>query len=105
MSVQRKCLCIRHLCSTNAWTSQTVDSTNTTDTIFKSQVWIVLNGMEAIRLLEKYSAPLLIALSIALLAWAVTSAGGLGPMLSAPSQFGLGMPKEGKFWSVFWPAG
>lgn len=37
--------------------------------------------------------------------WAVSTAGGLGPMLSAPSQFGPGMPKEGQFWSVFWPAG
>jgi hypothetical protein len=26
-------------------------------------------------------------------------------MLSAPSQFGAGMPKEGQFWSVFFPAG
>jgi hypothetical protein len=26
-------------------------------------------------------------------------------MLSAPSQFGAGMPKDGQFWAVFWPAG
>ncbi len=26
-------------------------------------------------------------------------------MLSAPSQFGPGMPKAGQFWGVFWPAG
>ncbi|KAG2487231.1 hypothetical protein HYH03_014203 [Edaphochlamys debaryana] len=68
------------------------------------QVWIVIKGMDAIRLLEKYSAPLLIGLSLALLGWAVTAAGGLGPMLSTPSQFGVGMPKEGQFWGVFWPA-
>jgi hypothetical protein len=35
---------------------------------------------------------------------AVTTAGGLGPMLSAPSQFGPGMPLEGKFWQVAVPA-
>ncbi|PNH07349.1 putative allantoin permease [Tetrabaena socialis] len=69
-----------------------------------AQVWIVVRGMESIRLLERYSAPLLIGLSLALMGWAVTSAGGMGPMLSTPSQFGLGMPKEGQFWSVFWPA-
>lgn len=68
------------------------------------QVWIVARGMESIKALEKYSAPLLIGLSVALLYWAVTSAGGMGPMLSTPSQFGPGMPKDGQFWSVFWPA-
>lgn len=68
------------------------------------QVWIVARGMESIKALEKYSAPLLIALSGALLYWAVTSAGGMGPMLSTPSQFGPGMPKDGQFWNVFWPA-
>ncbi len=31
------------------------------------QLWIVIRGMESIRLLEKYSAPILIALSVALL--------------------------------------
>uniref|UniRef100_A0A7R9V9M8 Nitrate reductase n=2 Tax=Chlamydomonas euryale TaxID=1486919 RepID=A0A7R9V9M8_9CHLO len=60
--------------------------------------------MEAIRALEKYSAPLLIALSAALLAWALSAAGGVGPMLSAPSQFAEGMPKEGKLLSVLIPA-
>ncbi|GLI62361.1 hypothetical protein VaNZ11_004980 [Volvox africanus] len=73
-------------------------------TFWAAQVWIVLRGMESIRILEKYSAPILIGLSVALMAWAVTTAGGFGPMLSTPSQFGIGMPKEGQFWSVFWPA-
>lgn len=68
------------------------------------QVAVVVRGMESIRLLEKYSAPLLIGLSLALLGWAVTTAGGFGPMLSTPSQFGPGMAKAGQFWSVFWPA-
>ncbi|GAX80566.1 hypothetical protein CEUSTIGMA_g8003.t1 [Chlamydomonas eustigma] len=68
------------------------------------QVSIVLRGMESIRDLEKYSAPLLVALSLALLAWALTTAGGFGPMLSAPSQFGHGMPKEGQFLAVLLPA-
>ncbi|GFR47711.1 hypothetical protein Agub_g9465, partial [Astrephomene gubernaculifera] len=68
------------------------------------QVWILLRGMECIRLLERYSAPLLLGLSGALLAWALGAAGGVGPMLAAPSQFGPGMPKAGQFWRVFWPA-
>ncbi|KAF5827855.1 permease for cytosine/purines, uracil, thiamine, allantoin-domain-containing protein [Dunaliella salina] len=36
--------------------------------------------------------------------WAVKTAGGFGPMLSAPSLFSPGMPKAGQFWGVFWPA-
>eukprot|EP00798_Chlamydomonas_sp_ICE-L_P004169 gene4169-14269_t len=68
------------------------------------QVAIVLKGMESIRILEKYSAPILIGLSAALLMWALSAAGGFGPMLAAPSQYAVGMPKAGQFWGVFWPA-
>ena len=58
---------------------------------------ILLKGMEGIRLLEKYSAPVLIALTAALLGWAVRAAGGFGPMLAAPSQ----LTAPGQFWPVF----
>mmetsp|Transcript_1725 Transcript_1725/g.4396 ORF Transcript_1725/g.4396 Transcript_1725/m.4396 type:complete len:343 (-) Transcript_1725:159-1187(-) len=68
------------------------------------QVAIVWEGVESIRLMEKYAAPVLIALSMALLCWAVTAAGGLGPMLSAPSQFAAGMPKAGQLAATFIPA-
>lgn len=70
----------------------------------RAQVAVLLRGMEGIRLLEKYSAPVLVALTAALLAWAVGAAGGFGPMLAAPSQFGPGMPKAGQFWATFLPA-
>jgi cytosine/uracil/thiamine/allantoin permease len=53
-------------------------------------VAIILRGIESIRVLEKYSAPVLVALALALLAWALNAAGGVGPMLSAPSQFAAG---------------
>jgi NCS1 family nucleobase:cation symporter-1 len=46
-------------------------------------------------------APLLIALGLALLAWAYHTAGGFGDMLSRPSQFAPGQPKEGQFWGYF----
>lgn len=68
------------------------------------QVTIIIRGIESIRVIEKYSAPILVALAAALLYWAVTAAGGWGPMLASPSQFSAGMPKAGQFWSVFWPA-
>lgn len=68
------------------------------------QVAIMWNGMESIRKLEKYSAPILIALSGALLLWAYVNAGGFGPMLSMASQFGKGGARQGMFWSVFFPS-
>ncbi|KAK9812699.1 hypothetical protein WJX72_002283 [[Myrmecia] bisecta] len=68
------------------------------------QAGIIVHGIESIRKIEKISAPLLIGLSMALMAWAYSAAGGFGPMLSAPSQFGAGMAKEGQFWGAFLPA-
>jgi len=68
------------------------------------QVGIIWNGIESIRELEKISAPILIVLSAALLAWAYVQAGGFGPMLSLPSQFIPGGPKAGQFWQNFFPA-
>lgn len=68
------------------------------------QVVIMWNGMESIRKLENYSAPILIVLSGALLLWAYVNAGGFGPMLSMASQFGKGGARQGKFWSVFFPS-
>eukprot|EP00891_Asterochloris_glomerata_P007041 jgi/Astpho2/7041/e_gw1.00107.50.1_t len=68
------------------------------------QVAIITKGMESVRFVEKYAAPILIALSAALLIWARRAAGGFGPMLSAKSQFATGMAKEGQFWQAFLPA-
>lgn len=61
-------------------------------------------GTESIRWLELWAAPVLIAMCLALLGWAWQKADGLGPMLSAPSQFDAGGAKAGQFWSVFWPS-
>ena len=63
-----------------------------------------MRGIESIRDVEKAAAPLLIGLSAALLWWAVSAAGGFGPMLAQPSQFGAGAAQDGQFWAVFWPA-
>lgn len=48
---------------------------------------VVLKGIEYIRFLQGMSAPILLAVGILLLGWAYRSAGGFGPMLSAPSRF------------------
>jgi NCS1 family nucleobase:cation symporter-1 len=67
------------------------------------QIVIIYKGVESIRLLETWAAPFLILMGIALLVWAYFKAGGFGAMLSTPSQFAEGQPKEGEFWSVFCP--
>jgi cytosine/uracil/thiamine/allantoin permease len=50
------------------------------------QVAIVVRGIDTIKAVETCSAPILVALSAALLLWALGAAGGWGPMLAAPSQ-------------------
>jgi NCS1 family nucleobase:cation symporter-1 len=64
-------------------------------------IWL---GIESIRILMNIKAPLLILLGLALLAWAYQKAGGFGPILAQPSQFGEGGEKTGQFWSVFFRA-
>jgi len=64
-----------------------------------AQLAIVWKGMEGIRILEKYSAPILIFLTSWLLIWAYVNAGGLGYMLSLSSR--LSAPQ---FWSIFFPS-
>ena len=68
------------------------------------QFWYIVHGMDAIRKLETYTAPLKIAICFVLLAWVHNKAGGFGDLLSAPSQFVEGGKKAGQFWSVFWPS-
>jgi NCS1 family nucleobase:cation symporter-1 len=48
---------------------------------------VILRGIEYIRVLQGISAPILLAVGLLLLAWAYKTAGGFGPILSAPSRF------------------
>ena len=61
-------------------------------------VWIVLRGMDSIKFLETWGSPFLLAVGVALLAWAWIRAGGIGPMLQNPSVGPSGRPAVG---SVF----
>lgn len=63
-------------------------------------MYIVVRGSESIKRLEAYAAPFLIVSGLALFAWAVTRAGGLGPILARPSAFAT----TGDFWVVFVPS-
>jgi len=67
-------------------------------------MFVIYKGIESIRFLLDIKAPLLIALGLALLAWAYKQAGGFGPILSQSSQFIPGGSKEGQFWAVFVPS-
>jgi NCS1 family nucleobase:cation symporter-1 len=67
-------------------------------------MWVVYKGIDSIRLLLNFKAPLLIALGLLLLGWAYQAAGGFGSILSQPSAFAPGQPKAGEFWTFFFPA-
>ncbi len=67
-------------------------------------MFVIYKGVESIRFLLNIKAPLLIALGLALLAWAYKEAHGFGAMLATPSAFDPGQPKAGHFWGFFFPA-
>lgn len=68
------------------------------------QFWYIVHGMDAIRKLETYTAPLKILICFVLLYWVYDKAGGFGPLLDQPSQFVEGGKKAGQFWPTFWPS-
>ncbi|KAK1433380.1 hypothetical protein QVD17_10290 [Tagetes erecta] len=64
-----------------------------------AQLVVVIKGMEGIRELEKYSAPVLIVLTSCLLVWAYVNAGGFGQILSMSSRL-----SSSEFWALFFPS-
>ena len=62
------------------------------------QVLIILKGIEGIKHLETWSAPLLLLGGVALLAWASWRAGGLGRVLTESSRL---QKEQGDFWAIF----
>jgi NCS1 nucleoside transporter family len=68
------------------------------------QFYFIVHGMNAIRKLETYTAPLKIAICFVLLGWVYQKAGGFGPLLDQPSAFVEGGKKAGQFWPTFWPS-
>jgi NCS1 family nucleobase:cation symporter-1 len=64
------------------------------------QVLVILSGIRAIRFLQGVTAPLLLFLGVALLAWAVWKVRGFGPLLAAPSKF----QTFGEFFRFFVPS-
>ncbi|WP_084701381.1 NCS1 family nucleobase:cation symporter-1 [Streptacidiphilus anmyonensis] len=64
------------------------------------EIAIVTRGMETLRRVENWAAPLVIVGALVLLGVMADKAGGLGPLLDQPSRLGWGSG----FWKVFFPA-
>lgn len=62
------------------------------------QVVIILKGIEGIKFLESWAAPLLLFGGIALLVWASSKAGGLGTALEKSSAL---QKQTNDFWTIF----
>lgn len=62
------------------------------------QVFIILKGVEGIKHLETWSAPLLLSGGLVLLIWASWRAGGLGHVLSASAAL---QKQHNNFWHIF----
>jgi nucleobase:cation symporter-1, NCS1 family len=62
------------------------------------QVWIILNGLEGIKKLEGWSAPLLLAGGAILLGWATVRGGGLSNVLEQSVRL---QEQRGRFWQLF----
>jgi NCS1 family nucleobase:cation symporter-1 len=62
------------------------------------QVYIILKGTEGIKVLESWSAPLLLLGGLALLVWAVRNGGGLGTILRGSVKLQQGATP---FWTLF----
>jgi NCS1 family nucleobase:cation symporter-1 len=64
------------------------------------QVVIILKGTEGIKILESWSAPLLLGGGLLLLWWGISNGGGLGNVLTE-SQRLQGQLAAGSFWAIF----
>jgi nucleobase:cation symporter-1, NCS1 family len=62
------------------------------------QVVIILKGVEGIKYLETWSAPLLLAGGLVVLVWAAWRAGGLGHVLTQSAAL---QKQQGNFWHIF----
>ena len=62
------------------------------------QVVIIVRGIEGIKYLESWSAPLLLGGGLALLAWAAWRAGGMGRILAESAAL---QKQQQNFWAIF----
>jgi NCS1 family nucleobase:cation symporter-1 len=62
------------------------------------QVWLIVTGLEGIKRLQSWSAPLLLGGGLLLLAWAINHGGGLGHILTESSRL---QRASTPFWTLF----
>lgn len=67
------------------------------------QLLFVTKGLDTVRRLESWTAPLKLLICGLLVWWALSRAGGLGPIFRAPSAYAPGGSKAGTFWRDFGP--
>ena len=63
-------------------------------------IYFIVKGTESIRFFEAWAAPMLLLMGAALLIWAVTRVGGLGPIFAQPSKF----TSSAEFFEFFVPS-
>ena len=63
-------------------------------------IYIIYRGMDLVREVENWAAPFVLVMTAVLVWWAISSAHGLGPLLSQPGKFHT----LGEFWPVFVPS-
>jgi len=78
----------------------TLPSAITFFVFWAAQILIIYRGMNAVRVFENWAAPIVLVMAAVLLVWAMARAGGAGPLLDKPSQFG----SFSEFWAVFVPS-
>jgi nucleobase:cation symporter-1, NCS1 family len=85
---------------TSGWADVTGHKAITFAVFWLVQVAIILRGIEGIKFLESYAAPLLLGSSVALLIWAFSAGDGIGNVFSASSNL---ITDDQSFWSLFGP--
>jgi NCS1 family nucleobase:cation symporter-1 len=64
------------------------------------EVAIIWRGIEGIKVLESWAAPLLLAGGLAVMIWAFVKVGSVGTVFSRSSQL---QTAQAGFWTLFWP--
>ncbi|MFT4551718.1 MAG: NCS1 family nucleobase:cation symporter-1 [Chlamydiales bacterium] len=68
-------------------------------------IYVILKGMDSIKWLEIWAAPLLLIMGLALLVWGVSTAGGFGVIFSEEAVNAVrGNSKDFNFWKIFFPS-
>lgn len=64
------------------------------------QLVIIVRGIETVKIFESWAAPLLLAVSVALLIWGFSAGHGIGHVFAASAKLQQG---HTPFWLLFWP--